>query len=121
MNQTPSEQSRLLVSLLVDRQAWSARYVVSERTCPYNLLVRTHGIAERVLTTLQNGLVSLEMSALVGDFLRLSSEELDLTIGHVVDHKWRKCVLREVVQQVALDDLVGDSGDEVSHLVLRSC
>jgi hypothetical protein len=83
-----------------------------------DLSVRADGLTESVLAALEDTLVALQVGTLVGDFVGLGGDVLDLLVGHAVDDQGREGVLGEVVEQVTLDDLVGDGGDEVGDFVL---
>lgn len=63
--------------------------------------------------------MSFQVSALVRDLFGLGGKVCDFAVGHIVDHQWRQRVLRKVVQEVTLDDLVGNGSDEVAYLVLE--
>lgn len=65
---------------------------------------------------LQNPATILKKSPLLRHLLRLGSNVRHLALHHVVGDEWREGLRGEIVEEVALDDLVGDGGDEVLTL-----
>lgn len=88
------------------------------RHAPAALLVRSNSLPESLLTRLENCLVALEEVTLMSNLVSLGGNVSDLAISHVVDDQGRESVGGKVVEQVTLDDLVGDGCDEVLDSVL---
>ena len=86
-----------------------------------SLLVRPKRLLECLLPSLQPDLMILEEVSLVRRLLSFGGNVAHLSIRHVVDDHRRQSVVGKLVQELTLDDLLGDVGDERPDFVLLPC
>jgi hypothetical protein len=81
-------------------------------------LQATHSLPESLEALLKHDFALLQKSTLPYDVRGFGGHVRDLTVRHASDNDRREDLLRQRIDQVALNDLLRDSGDEILALVL---
>lgn len=80
------------------------------RHCEGNLTLQSsHGLPEGIHALLEHGSARLKECALLSELRWLRGDELDLLVGELGDSQRRKNDVRKRLDEVTLNNLLGDS------------
>lgn len=82
------------------------------------MLQSPHSLVESVHTVLEHDSTSLKERALLSELLQFCGDESNLLVGELGNDQRRKDDIRKWLDEMALNNLLGDSVDEVFQLIL---
>ncbi|KAF2804419.1 uncharacterized protein BDZ99DRAFT_481240 [Mytilinidion resinicola] len=82
------------------------------------VVISSHSLLERIHALLEHGFARLKECALLGKLWWLCGDETDLLVSELGDDQWRKDSVGKRLDEVALNNLLGDSINKVLRLIL---